>query len=48
MKEISNDALYNIKGGFDTNVLVALGIVALVTFLAGIIDGITNPERCNS
>lgn len=48
MKNIETEKLNNIRGGFTMNGWVALGIAAAVVFISGIIEGITNPERCNS
>lgn len=45
MKEIQKENLENIKGGISA--WGALGIGALITFIAGIIDGIARPSRCN-
>ncbi len=47
MKILENKELENIKGGFSINGWVVLGIAALVVFLSGVVEGITNPERCN-
>jgi len=38
--------LDKIKGGAISTIWVALGISALIIFLCGVIEGITNPERC--
>ena len=42
------ESLEKIKGGFEMNAWIAIGIAAAVVFLSGIFSGITNPERCNS
>ena len=47
MRLINDNELDNIKGGGVSPVLVAVIVTAVVIFLAGVIDGITNPERCN-
>ena len=46
MNRIDNDELKRIKGGFEVNAWVVLGIAAAVVFISGVISGITNPERC--
>lgn len=45
MQRLSNSQLDNITGG---NVWIGLGVVALIIFLAGIIEGYTNPGECNN
>jgi len=45
MKALNNSQLNEVVGG---NVWVGLGIVAFIIFLAGVIEGYTNPGRCNS
>ena len=47
MKLINNKELDSIKGGGVPPVLVIVAVSAFIVFLAGVIDGITNPERCN-
>lgn len=47
MKLINDKDLDSIKGGGVPPVLVIVAISAIVVFLAGVIDGITNPEKCN-
>lgn len=46
IKQIVNEDLENIKGG--TSITVWTGIVcsAIVIFISGIIEGITNPSKC--
>ncbi len=39
--------LNSIKGGAVSPVLVVVAVSAFIVFLAGVIDGITNPEKCN-
>lgn len=46
MNKINNEELKKIKGGFAMNGWTFLGIAAAVVFISGIIEGITNPERC--
>lgn len=49
IKTINNEQLENIKGGATTAFSVWTGVViaSIVIFISGIIEGITNPERCN-
>lgn len=50
MKKISDNELYKIEGGSTSVGMVATivgGIVAIVAFVSGIIEGYTNPQRCN-
>ena len=46
MKRINDQELSKINGGF--SVWVAVGIGLLVTFVAGVIDGIARPKKCHS
>ena len=46
MKKINDEELKNINGGI-TGWAIA-GISLLVTFVAGVIDGIARPEKCRS
>lgn len=48
MEKLNDTELSNIKGGFTMNVWIALGISALVVFLSGVLEGITNPDKCRS
>lgn len=45
MKIIDVLELEKIKGG-GISVWAGVGIAAIVVFLAGVIEGITNPNRC--
>lgn len=45
MKKLKDQELSTISGGF-SGWLVA-GISILVTFVAGVIDGIARPKKCN-
>ena len=45
MKEIKNEDLKEIKGGF--SLLGAIVVSAIVAFVSGVISGISNPEPCN-
>lgn len=46
MKEISNEQLENIKGGTAMTVWTGIIISTIVIFVSGLIEGITNPEKC--
>lgn len=49
MTKLSEENLENIKGGEGIAAAVWIGfaITAAVIFISGVIEGITNPERCN-
>lgn len=48
MVEVKDDKLEEIKGGMNISpVWIGIGIAALLVFISGVIDGITNPGRCN-
>lgn len=44
MEVVEMKDLDNVVGGFSA--WVGVGIAALVVFLSGVLDGITNPNRC--
>lgn len=46
MKTIESLELENLKGG-GISVWAGVGIAAIVVFLAGVVEGITNPNRCH-
>lgn len=46
MKNLEKEQLEEIWGGSVSSILV-VGLVAIGTILAGIIDGITRPLACN-
>ena len=46
IKKISVSELEKIKGGASISITTGLVVAAIVVFLTGIIEGITNPERC--
>ena len=46
MQKINDSELAKINGGF--SVWVAVGIGLVVTFVAGVIDGIARPKKCGS
>lgn len=48
MKKIEPEKLEEIKGGATISVWTGIAIAAAIIFLSGIIEGITNPERCNT
>ena len=49
MSKLNEENLENIKGGegIATGIWIGLAISAAVVFISGVIEGITNPERCN-
>ena len=47
MISIENESMKTIKGGGINWSLVA-GIGAFTSFLVGLIDGLMNPQKCNS
>jgi lactobin A/cerein 7B family class IIb bacteriocin len=48
IQTIKDEELENIKGGSATAVWIGLAVTAVVVFISGVIEGITNPERCNA
>jgi len=46
MKKINDKELEQIEGG-GISWGIALGIVAAVTFVVGVVDGYINPIKCN-
>ena len=47
LKEIEPEKLDKITGGTAISIWTGIVIAAIVVFIAGVIEGITNPERCN-
>ena len=48
MKKIDNDDLEKIKGGEVVSaVWIGIAVAAVVVFISGVIEGITNPEKCH-
>lgn len=48
MKRIDEENLEKVKGGEGASaVLIGIAVAAALVFISGIIEGITNPERCN-
>ncbi len=47
MNIIDDNKLDTIKGGAVSPVLVVAIVSAVVIFIAGVIEGFTNPEKCN-
>lgn len=45
MEKVNNLELQKITGG--VSALVLVGIAALIIFISGVLDGFTNPGRCN-
>ena len=46
MKRLDIEDLKNIKGGLSGWAIA--GIVSGIVFIAGILNGISNPEKCNN
>jgi len=46
LSEICCDELEDIKGGSVNGVLAGLAITAVIVFIGGLIEGITNPKEC--
>lgn len=48
MSKIEEEKLEKIKGGEGVAaVWIGIAIAAALVFISGVIEGITNPERCN-
>ena len=47
LKEIKEENLETITGGTAITVWTGIVITAIVVFISGVIEGITNPERCH-
>ena len=45
MKELKNEELMTVNGGFSIGLGIAIG--AGITFLIGVIDGFVRPLKCN-
>lgn len=45
MKALESEELKKITGG---SVWVGIAIAAIVVFLSGVLEGFTNPGRCNN
>ena len=48
IEKIENDKLEKISGGSVEWLGIGLAIAAVVVFLSGVIEGITNPGRCDA
>lgn len=46
MKKLNDNELSKINGGVSGWVVVGIGLV--VTFVAGVIDGIARPKKCHN
>jgi lactobin A/cerein 7B family class IIb bacteriocin len=44
--ELNNNELFKVYGGF-TNIGAISIVSALVAFIAGLVDGYINPQKCN-
>ena len=48
MKKIDEENLEKIKGGEVVSaVWIGIAVAAIVVFISGVIEGITNPEKCH-
>ncbi len=45
MKKVADNKLERIIGG-EISLLAVLGISAIVVFVAGILEGVTSPKKC--
>ena len=45
MKRVSEENLKNVTGGISGWTVAGIGV--LITFLAGVFDGIARPKKCN-
>ncbi len=45
MKKINEKELMKINGGFSGWVVAGIGI--LITFIAGVVDGLARPKKCH-
>ena len=46
IRKIDEKELENIKGGAALSVWTGIAIAAIIIFISGIIEGITNPQKC--
>lgn len=46
--KVDNTQLEEIRGGAVPYIWIGIGIAALVIFLSGVIDGISNPKECGT
>ncbi len=46
MKELTKEELYKINGG-GLSIGMGIGLIAGISFLIGVVDGIIRPLRCN-
>lgn len=47
MKKLNQEELLKVEGGSGSGALIVLGIIAIGTIIAGIIDGFTRPLSCH-
>ncbi len=47
MEKLSEEKEENIKWGAMISVWTGIVIAAIAVFISGVIEGITNPSRCN-
>ena len=46
MKIMENQELERISGGAVPYIWIGIAVAAVIIFLSGVIDGITNPKEC--
>lgn len=47
MNELNNEEMLNVKGGAIRFKLIGAVIGGVVVFIAGLVNGLVNPQRCN-
>lgn len=47
MSIIDEDKLEKIKGGATVSIWTGIVVTAIVVFISGVIEGITNPSKCS-
>lgn len=47
IERLDNNTLEKVKGGEVNPIWIGIAVAAVVIFISGIIDGLTNPEKCN-
>ena len=48
MRKINDCELNEVHGGGGLSLGIVAGIIAGITFIIGVIDGYTNPKKCNN
>lgn len=47
IEKLTDNEMNKLRGGEGMTLWIALGISALVVFISGVFEGITNPSHCN-